>query len=1093
MKAFSPAAAKPRLALTSFTLALLCTLLFAPSSRAQQPAVQAAPQSSITQPLITQPIDESQLTVLHGNTHPLARPEFDLGTAPATLPMQRMLLVLKRSPQQETALRKLLDDQQDKSSPSYHKWLTPAQFGNQFGPTDTDIQTITSWLQSHGFQVGTTKGRTVLEFSGSAGQVQETFHTRIHKYVVNEEQHWANASDPQIPTALTPAVAGVLTLHNFLKKPQIHLVKEPALAHIAPGKKPQVTFPAQNGQPAINALGPQDYAVIYNLNPVYNSQSSNGNNNNGNESTIGVVGRSNLFEGAEDIQNFRNTVFELCCGNYNIILNGPDPGDLGGGEEAEATLDTTWSGAVAPGATVDLVVSATTNTTDGIDLSEVYIVENNLTDIMTESFSSCELYATDSQLAFSYDVAEQAAAQGITYFVSTGDNGAEGCDDPSSAPATHPISVNLLASTPFNVAVGGTMFNEDGQTSKYWGTEPPAEESAISYIPENVWNESGPTLGLWASGGGASAGNINSGQGGTTRGVPKPSWQSGVTGIPDDSVRDLPDVSLTAASHDPYLLCLEGSCQPNSQGEFYIYFVSGTSASAPSFAGIMALVDQQMANLNPVQGPRQGQANYVLYRLAASQNDSLSQCNASNTSTLPLTTCIFNDATVGDNVVPGEQGDQYQAAAGYDQATGLGSVNAANLVNQWNSVTFSPTTTSLLLNDGNTVSIVHGQSVTVNITVAPNSGTGTPSGDVSLLANTYVYPSGQGSVGFFTLTGTGSVVSSTNQLTGGGGAYGVVAYYAGDATYAPSSSNSVTVTVTPEPSTTALSVLTANSQGNPIPFTGGTFGSFVYLRADVAGLSGYGTPTGSVTFTDTFGPIPGGNMFALNGGDQLNNGANTATPNGVFTFDTGTHTISASYTGDNSFNPSSTTQSQSFTITPGFFAAVPSNQSQVAISAPGSSGSTSVTVNTSTGFTGTITLSCSTLPSGAACQFSQSSITATGTPTTTSPTITVTTTAAGTAANVNSLGHSHPGNWLAMSSLMLFSVVLIAASGRRRSTFLLLMLALIVLVPGCGGGGGGSNQTPPPNSGTPAGTYNVLVNATSGSTTSTTSFTLFVQ
>lgn len=183
----------------------------------------AAPQEIGVPARIKQAIDETKLTVLKGNTHPLARPEFDLGTASATLPMQRMLLVLKRSPEQEAALRKLLDDQQDKASPSYHKWLTPEQFGQQFGPTDSDMQTIASWLQSHGFQVGSTKGRTVLEFSGSASQVRETFHTTIHKYLVKGEQHWANSTDPSIPTALTPAVAGVLTLHNFLKKPQLHI------------------------------------------------------------------------------------------------------------------------------------------------------------------------------------------------------------------------------------------------------------------------------------------------------------------------------------------------------------------------------------------------------------------------------------------------------------------------------------------------------------------------------------------------------------------------------------------------------------------------------------------------------------------------------------------------------------------------------------------------------------------------------------------------------------------------------------------------------------------------------------------------------
>src|SRR5271169_5034017 len=192
-----------------FFATMLCSALLGQES-AQPAAVRA--------PLITQSVDESQLTTLKGNTHPMARPVFDLGTAPASLPMERMLLVLKRSPEQEAALRKLLDDQQDKGSPNYHKWLTPELFGKQFGPTDSDMQTITAWLQSHGFQVGSTKGRAVLEFSGSAGQVREAFHTTIHKYIVKGEQHWANASDPSIPRALIPAVAGIDSLHDFRKK-----------------------------------------------------------------------------------------------------------------------------------------------------------------------------------------------------------------------------------------------------------------------------------------------------------------------------------------------------------------------------------------------------------------------------------------------------------------------------------------------------------------------------------------------------------------------------------------------------------------------------------------------------------------------------------------------------------------------------------------------------------------------------------------------------------------------------------------------------------------------------------------------------------
>ena len=438
--------------------------------------------------------------------------------------------------------------------------------------------------------MGSTKGRTVLEFSGSASQVQEAFHTAIHKYIVNGEQHWANASDPIIPTALTGAVAGILSLHNFLKQPQSHIVREPALAQIIPGKKPQVTFPPQNGQAQTNALGPQDYATIYDINPVY----SNGINGNG--VFVGVVGRSNLFGGGNDVEQFMS-VFGLCCsGNFQVVLNGPDPGDLGGGEEAEATLDSSWSKAVAPLASVNLVVSASTNTTDGVDLSELYIVEGNNYDVMTESFSGCELYATDAQLAGASALAEQAAAQGITYMVSTGDDGAAGCDDPNSAPATHPDSVNLLASTAFNVAVGGTMFNENGNNGTYWSNAPPISETALSYIPENVWNESSAVHGLWAGSGGASAGNVESGG-------PPPESRSPMairgSGNSCRCVRDLPDVSLTAAGHDPYLLCLRGSCVPNNQGEIFVYFISGTSASAPSFAGVMALVDEQMAGERP--------------------------------------------------------------------------------------------------------------------------------------------------------------------------------------------------------------------------------------------------------------------------------------------------------------------------------------------------------------------------------------------------------------------------------------------------------------------------------------------------------------
>lgn len=1022
-------------------------------------------------PLITQGVDESQLTRLKGNTHPLARSEFDLGTAESSLPMKRMLLVLKRSPDQEAALDKLLDDQQDKASPNYHKWLSPEQFGQQFGPGDTDLQTITAWLQSQGFEVALTKGRTVLEFSGSASQVEETFHTTIHKYIVNGEQHWANTSDPMIPTALTPAVAGVLTLHNFIKKPQSHLVQQPAAAKVISGKKPQITFPPQNGRPAINALSPQDYATIYNINSVYTRGI------NGGGVLIGVIGRSNLYNAGEDVPDFMS-LFGLCCsGNFQITFNGPDPGDLRGGEEAEATLDSSWSKALAPGASVNLVVSATTNTTDGTDLSEVFIIENNFSDVMTESFSACELYATDSQLAGATALAKQAAAQGITYIVSAGDNGAAGCDDPSSAHAMNPISVNLLASTAFNIAVGGTMFNENGQASKYWTSTPPISETAMSYISENVWNESVAANGLWSSSGGASAGNIQGG--GATPGVPKPSWQSQVQGIPADGVRDLPDVSLTAAAHDPYLLCLKGSCLPDSQGLVSVYFVSGTSAAAPSFAGVMALVDEQMSGtLN--QSLRQGQANYVLYRLAASQNAYPSQCNGSNTTTAPASTCIFNDVTTGNNVVPGEVGTKYQAGAGYDLATGLGSVNVANLITNWNTITFTPTTTALTLNNGQPVSITHGQSVPLQATVAPNSGTGVPTGNVVLLTNTLGLNAS--TMEAFTLNG-GQVISFISQLQGSGTSFSLWAHYAGDATFASSNSNLVSVTVAPEPSTATVSVLIFDAAGNQLNFAAGPFGSFVYLRGDVAGKSGIGIPTGSVSFLD------GGNPIARVGSLPLNGEGNTATPNGV-TFDAGTHTISANYSGDGSFNASTSSPPITFTITPGFIASIPTSASRVLISSPGSTGISSVTISNSTSFNGSITLACAGLPSEATCTFTPATVSAIGTPNTTTVSILVATKAA--TAMLNSRRSRYlPAQWMMGLGLLLSVTPLGGKRRRARLLCLLFALILVITLPNCGGGSG--SRRPPPDPGTPIGTSNVTVTASSGSTLSTTGFTLFVN
>ena len=1046
----------------------LIFLLFATVTAGAQS--QDAPQIS-TQPklLITQALDESHLTTLKGNTHRLARPEFDLGIADGSLPMKRMLLVLKRSDTQESALRKLLDDQQDKHSPNYHKWLTPEKFGQQFGPTDSDMQTITSWLQSHGFEVSSTKGRTVLEFSGTAAQVEEAFHTTIHSYLVNGETHWANSTDPAIPAALQPAVAGIKTLHNFLRKPALHVAPQTIPAKLVGKSHPEFT-----NSTGLHALTPTDYQTIYKAIPA----------TGGLGVTIAVIGRNNLYNGGQDVSDFRS-LLGLCCGNApNIVVNGPDPGDAGGGEEAEATLDSSWSGALAPNANIDFVVSGSTNTTDGIDLSELYIIENNLGSIMTESFGICEAAITSSDAQGTLLLAEQAAAQGITYIVSSGDTGAEGCDNLGETTAIGGISVNVLASTPFTVAVGGTMFNEHGQDATYWGTtNSPNLGSALSYIPENVWNETCTTT--------CQSGQppLAAGAGGASIYFAKPSWQSGVTGTNNDTVRDIPDVSLSAAAHDPYLLCLEGSCQPNSQGQLFFAAVSGTSAAAPSFASVMALIDA----LNG----RQGAANYILYRLASAQQTAGTACNASNTSTLPNTACTFNDVTSGNNSVPGEIGypsGVYSAATGYDLASGLGSLNVGNLVNNWNTVTFNPTTTTFQLNGATTaITITHGQAVNATATVAPNSGTITPTGDVVLSTANSLAPS---TLDLFPLS-AGLATGSTSSLPGSGSVpYNVWAHYGGDSTYAPSDSNQILVTVTPEASTTTLSLLVTDLSGHPLtsPFP---FGSLVFARADVASSSGHGIPTGLVTFTDTLGPIPSSNPqinppVPVVSNPPLNSQGNTSIGDGIISFDAGNHSISASYAGDPSFSASNSTQPLTFTITPGFFMNL-TGQPAVTIQTPGSSGTTSVTVFNSSSFSGTITLACSGLPSESTCSFSPTSLKPTGAAATTAVTVTANTTAPTAAACLQRPSHRVSSWMLAVG--MLFSIVfLVDKKTMMRGMSLLLLAAATMTIVSCGGGSKSSTPPPPPpNPGTPAGTYNIIVTATSSSAVSSTGFTLVVQ
>jgi subtilase family serine protease len=678
--------------------------------------------------------------------------------------------------------------------------------------------------------------------------------------------------------------------------------------------------------------------------------------------TIAIVARTNI--NVQDIRDFRK-LFGLPPNDPQIIVNGPDPGILGptsaSFDEIEAIADVTWSGAVAKNATIKMVASALTNTTDGVDLSSEYIIDNNLAPVMSESYAGCELVLGTVGNQFNYNQWQQAAAQGITAFVVTGDVGSPECDEGlkflPTAVAVSGFGVNGLASTPFNVAVGGTDFNDYFNPTQYWSltNDPTTQASALSYIPETASNIScvspiftalgfsadpiancnNPSLAHFVVLGAGSGGpsnctvsdglNLSSCQGGYS----KPAWQSGL-GVPADGKRDLPDVSLTMAGFGSFYIMCEadlsssGACDLNAPFLDFIG-IGGTSLAAPSFAGIQALVSQKTQ-------ARQGNANYVYYKLATEQP--VANCDAS---TGPATTCIFNDVTSGTNAMPcapaspdcATEGSLsigvltgYNAGVGYDLTTGLGSVNAYNLVHGWKSVAFEPTSTQLELSPR---FIVHGQ--IANVEIAVTSKFGTPTGQVSVIAANSPFTLNNQSDGVFTLGNNGTVSSTTQLLPGG--FYTVMAHYGGDGVFGQSDSEPISVAVSPEPSTTVVSaflcstslfICAATTQAGAAagtPFSSAPYGTYVFLRANVAGKSGFGNATGLVQFTDGERLIPG-DPYGLNTGGSVSYyqpaTAAAITPNGLATFEPGAHHIRASYGGDSSFHPSSS-QPVVFTIT----------------------------------------------------------------------------------------------------------------------------------------------------------------------------------
>lgn len=601
--------------MTKSRTALFATLLALTAS--------AALGQSVAAPVAAGPrvINEADRVVLHGNVPARARPRLEIGRADPNLPMQRMILHLALRPGAKAQLDRLLAEQQDPASPRYHQWLTPTEYGARFGVADADLQVVTGWLAGHGFTIDeVARGRGFINFSGIASQVEAAFATEIHDYRIAGKVRHANSIDPSIPRGLADLVQGVVTLHSLPRPPRrtgVHPV----------GKLEPRTNISGN-----HYLAPADFATIYDLNQAYNA------GNDGSGETIAIVARSDIQ--LSDVQSFRSS-FGLHANDPVFVHNGPDPG-ISSDDESESDLDTQWAGAVAPRATIKLVISASTNTTDGVMLSAEYIVDQNVAPVASTSYGLCEVDSGATELVFYDNLLAQGAAQGITSFAPAGDSGASDCDDPNS-PTGSGKAVDNPCSSPNNTCVGGTQFDDLANPALYWASSnnPTTQASALSYIPEVVWNESGRAAGgsdLWSTGGGASIF------------FTKPSWQS-APGVPADGHRDVPDVALTTAAHDGYLAYQEGQ----------LFAFSGTSASAPSFAGLTALLVQKT-------GSRQGNINSNLYQLAAKQY------GGSGPS-------VFHDVKTGNNSVPGVTG--FNAGTAYDMTTGLGSVDAQALLTQW--------------------------------------------------------------------------------------------------------------------------------------------------------------------------------------------------------------------------------------------------------------------------------------------------------------------------------------------------------------------------------------------------------------------------
>jgi len=685
--------------------------------------------------------DDRIVATVPGSLRPLARAEADQGRADPATPIEGATLVFGRTPEQQEALEALIAAQQDPTSASYRKWLSPKQFGDRFGVSAADLAAVGAWLRSRGFAIAATSpSRTWISFSGTFGEVESAFHTEMHRYLLDGEWHFANSTDLSVPVALSGVVGGFRNLDDFRPRPRSILAPRPDFTSSVSGN---------------HYLAPADFAVLYDLGPLYAAGLD------GSGATIAVAGQTELDLG--DVSTFRS-VSGLPAGNVSATLvPGSGTPTASSGDLLEAALDVEWSGAAAPGAAILFVYTGNSSNYNVWD-SLQYAIDQKLAPVISISYGNCEAAFGSANEQQARSLVLQAVSQGQTVVAASGDLGPVDCEPSSgtTAPnATLGLGVDVPAVIPEVTAMGGTEFAADvGSPATYWSPTNNAQNgSALSYIPEAVWNETAVLGWFAASGSGAS------------KLFAKPTWQTGA-GVPADGLRDVPDLALNAAvQHDGYLVCSQGSCvvgyRESAGGNLTV--VGGTSAAAPTFAGILAIVNQ-------ATGGSLGNANPMLYALA----NSCSQA--------------FHSTPSGNNDVPCMAGSTDCPSSGelgfaangstYNEATGLGSVDAFQLVQAWQGyATRTATLTAVAPASSN---VGAGASLVVTATVAPSSGSGTLAGTVQFTADGNPLGSPVALAG-------GSATLSTTSLSLG--SHSVAATYSGDCTHLPSTAAAAAVTI----------------------------------------------------------------------------------------------------------------------------------------------------------------------------------------------------------------------------------------------------------------------------------------------------------